>query len=228
MMNDNDKLHDQLRDIKSQFRLYMNGALAQSMRERGILYKVNFGIELPRIKQIAAQYPKEHHLAQALWKEDIRECKILAGMLQPVETFYPEIMDIWLDSIYNMELAEQTSMNLFQNLPYAPQKSLELIAGDGEFRIVCGFLIIGRLLMKKPDMADRVENEFLDQAVAQFVSGNLHVRSAVSTALRRYILGSEQHAFTLCRAIEPLKDSADEGARLLYSWVGNEVSVAYD
>ena len=26
-------------------------------------------------------------VAQALWKENIRECKILAGMLQPVETF---------------------------------------------------------------------------------------------------------------------------------------------
>lgn len=45
------------------------------MREKGLVYKLNFGVELPRIKGIAAGYEKDHSLAQALWKEDIRECK---------------------------------------------------------------------------------------------------------------------------------------------------------
>ena len=71
-------LHEQLKDIKTQLRLSMNGAVSQSMREKGLVYKLNFGVELPRIKGIAAAYEKDHALAQALWKEDIRECKILA------------------------------------------------------------------------------------------------------------------------------------------------------
>lgn len=50
----------------------MNGAVSQSMREKGLVYKLNFGVELPRIKGIAAGYEKDHSLAQALWKEDIR------------------------------------------------------------------------------------------------------------------------------------------------------------
>ena len=87
-------LHEQLKDIKTQLRLSMNGAVSQSMREIGLVYKLNFGVELPRIKSIAAAYEKDHALAQALWKEDIRECKILAGLLQPVDTFYPEIGDM--------------------------------------------------------------------------------------------------------------------------------------
>ena len=84
-------IKEQLKDIKTQLRLSMNGAVSQSMREKGLVYKLNFGVELPRIKMIAESYEKNHDLAQALWKEDIRECKILAGMLQPIETFYPEI-----------------------------------------------------------------------------------------------------------------------------------------
>ena len=95
-------LHEQLKDIKTQFRLAMNGAVSQSMREKGLVYKLNFGVELPRIKQIAARYEPNHELAQALWKEDIRECKILATLLQPVETFLPEIADIWVEDIRNM------------------------------------------------------------------------------------------------------------------------------
>ena len=113
-------LHEQLKDIKTQLRLSMNGAVSQSMREKGLVYKLNFGVELPRIKGIAAAYEKNHTLAQALWKEDIRECKILAGLLQPVETFLPEIADIWIDTMPTVEIAELTSLNLFQLLPYAP------------------------------------------------------------------------------------------------------------
>ncbi|WP_443680567.1 DNA alkylation repair protein, partial [Phocaeicola coprocola] len=87
-------IHETIKDIKSKFRLFMNGMVSQSMREKGMEYKLNFGIEYPRIKEIAAGYEPDHELAQALWKENIRECKILAGLLQPADTFYPEIADI--------------------------------------------------------------------------------------------------------------------------------------
>lgn len=113
---------EQLKDIKTQLRLSMNGVVSQSMREKGLDYKLNFGVELPRIKSIAAAYEKNHDLAQALWKENIRECKILAGLLQPIDTFFPEIADIWVEDIRNIEIAELTCMNLFQNLPYARRK----------------------------------------------------------------------------------------------------------
>ena len=126
-------IKEQLKDIKTQLRLSMNGAVSQSMREKGLVYKLNFGVELPRIKMIAESYEKNHDLAQALWKEDIRECKILAGMLQPIETFYPEIADIWVENIRNIEIAELTCMNLFQHLPYAPAKSFHWIADEQEY-----------------------------------------------------------------------------------------------
>lgn len=45
-------LHEQLKEIKTQLRLSMNGAVSQSMREKGLIYKLNFGVELPRIKQL--------------------------------------------------------------------------------------------------------------------------------------------------------------------------------
>ena len=149
-------IKEQLKDIKTQLRLSMNGAVSQSMREKGLVYKLNFGVELPRIKMIAEGYEKNHDLAQALWKEEIRECKILAGMLQPIETFYPEIADIWVESIRNIEIAELTCMNLFQHLPYAPAKSFHWIADEQEYVQTCGFLTAARLLMKKGDMTERV------------------------------------------------------------------------
>ena len=212
-------LHEQLKDIKTQLRLSMNGAVSQSMREKGLVYKLNFGVELPRIKGIAAAYEKNHTLAQALWKEDIRGCKILAGLLQPVETFLPEIADIWIDTMPTVEIAELTSMNLFQHLPYAPAKAFRWIADERELAQVCGFLTIARLLQKKGDMEDRVANEFLDQAVSCFLAGSYAVRNAVSAALRRFMEHSEEHAFRACRCVDGMKDSSSEGERLLYEVV---------
>ena len=218
-------LHEQLKDIKTQLRLSMNGAVSQSMREKGLVYKLNFGVELPRIKGIAAAYEKNHTLAQALWKEDIRECKILAGLLQPVETFLPEIADIWIDTMPTVEIAELTSMNLFQHLPYAPAKAFRWIADERELAQVCGFLTIARLLQKKGDMEDRVANEFLDQAVAAFISGSYHVRGAAGTAIRRFMQQGEGNAFRVCRRVEGLEASPVEAEQMLYNMVKDEVDV---
>ena len=92
-------LQETLRRIKTELRLSMNGVASAYMRQNGVEYKLNFGVELPRLREIAAGLPMDHDLAQALWKEDIRECKLLAAMLQPAETFYPEIADIWMDNM---------------------------------------------------------------------------------------------------------------------------------
>lgn len=217
------ELKEQLKEIKTQLRLSMNGAVSQSMREKGLVYKLNFGVELPRIKDIAAGYEKDHALAQALWKEDIRECKILAGLLQPIESFLPEIADIWVEDIRNIEIAELTCMNLFQHLPYAPAKSFHWLADEREYVQVCGFLTIARLLMKKGDMEERASNEFLDQAITAFLSGSYHIRNAAMTAIRRYMQHSEENAFRVCRRVEGMDGSAAETEQLLYNLVKEEL-----
>ncbi len=220
-------VNNQIKEIKTQLRLAMNGTASASMREKGLAYKLNFGVELPRLKQIAAGYEKNHELAQALWKENIRECKILAGMLQPIDSFYAEIMDIWIDGMPTVEIAEMTCMHLFQYLPYAPQKSLQLIADDREMYQICGFLTIARLLAKKGDMEERVANELLDQALVSYLSGSYALRKAVLTALKKFITNNEQHAFSLCRAVEPLKESTHPQAKALMDWVTQEVDLNF-
>lgn len=201
----------------------MNGVVSQSMREKGLTYKLNFGVELPRIKTIAARFEKNHDLAQALWKEEIRECKILAAMLQPVDSFFPEIADIWVAAIPNNEIAELTCMNLFQHLPYAPSKSFQWIADEREYVQVCGFLTIARLLQQKGDMPHRAANELLDQAVAAFLSGTYPVRNAVMTALRRYMEHSDNHTYQVCRRVEAFRESEDETEQMLFRFVATFV-----
>lgn len=182
-----DDTHETLRAIKARFRLFMNGPVSQSMREKGLDYKLNFGIEYPRIREIAADFPKDHKLAQALWKENIRECKILAGLLQPIDSFCPELADIWIEDMHYPELAQYTVMNLFQHLPYAPQVVFRWMADEREYFQLCGFLLMARLLMQGHPLNERGAAEFLDQARAAAADSSLpSVQRAAAVALQKY------------------------------------------
>lgn len=179
----------------------MNGMVSQSMREKGMEYKLNFGIEYPRIKEIAAGYEPDHELAQALWKENIRECKILAGLLQPADTFYPEIADIWIEGMGYPELAEYTVMNLFQRLPYASEVVFRWMADEREMFQLCGFLLMARLLMKGEKLNERAEAEFLDQACTAVEGDCGPVQKAASVALRKYAHQSRENKRTVSKQL---------------------------
>ena len=180
-------MHETIREIKGKLRLFMNGVLSQSLREKGLKYRLIFGVELPRLKEIAAGYEQNHELAQALWKEDIRECKILAAYLQPTETFYPEIADIWVEQIHNTELADYVCMALFRRLPYASQKAFQWIASGERMMIYTGFRLISHLFATiGTEMNERSRDEFLDQAQAILQSDDLLLKQAAQSALDRY------------------------------------------
>ena len=198
---------EQIKEIKKQFRLFMNGVVSQSMREKGLEYKVNFGIELPRLKEIAAKFEKNHDVAQALWKENIRECKILAGLLQPLDTFYPEIADIWVEDMHYPEIADLTCMNLFQYLPYASEKAFQWIADEGEYFQYCGYMMLTRLLMQGNEMNERAENELIDQALAALQSEGTLVCRGASTALRRYASQRKENSKKLLKLLGTQTDS---------------------
>ena len=179
----------------------MNGMVSQSMREKGMEYKLNFGIEYPRLKEIAAGYEPDHELAQALWKENIRECKILAGLLQPADTFYQEIADIWIEGMDYPELAEYTVMNLFQRLPYASEVVFRWMADEREMFQLCGFLLMARLLMKGEKLNERAEAEFLDQACTAVEGDCGPVQKAASVALRKYAHQSRDNKRTVSKQL---------------------------
>ena len=165
----------------------MNGVISQSLREKGLKYRLIFGVELPRLKEIAAGYEPNHELAQALWKEDIRECKILAAYLQPVESFYPELADIWVEQIHNSELADYVCMALFRRLPYASQKAFQWIASGERMPMYIGFRLMTHLFATLgTEMNERSRDEFIDQAQAILQGDDLLLKQAAHAALERY------------------------------------------
>ena len=186
---------EQLRNIKRSLRGVMNGPVSASMREKGLTYKVNFGVELPRLQQMAAGLPHTYELAAALWKEDIRECRLLAGMLMPVEAFGDDLAEVWVEQMHFVEEAECTVMHLFARAPWASDKAFQWIASPHAMHELCGYLLLARLFMQGREPSLRDLDEFLDQAATALRSDNLPVaRAAYKALLKLADLGPMQEA----------------------------------
>jgi 3-methyladenine DNA glycosylase AlkD len=180
-------MQETIREIKGKLRLFMNGVLSQSLREKGLQYKLIFGVELPRLKEIAAGYEQNHELAQALWNEDIRECKILAAYLQPTETFDAELADFWMEQVHNTELADYVCMALFRRLPYASQKAFQWIASENRMEAYTGYRLMSHLFaLFGTEMNERSRHEFIDQAQAALQGDDMLVKQAAHAAMERY------------------------------------------
>ena len=188
-------VRDKVKEIKQSFRLMMDGAVAQSMRDKGLNYHLNWGATLPRLKAKAeelkanSQQPNaksQYDLAIALWKENVRECKILATMLMPPERMLPGVCDIWMEQIPSQEIAEQAAFNLWQHLPYAPEKAYQWIASDQEYYQLCGFHVLSRLFVNGQEPNERGINEFIDQSLSALQGPYMSVRKAAMQSLQRF------------------------------------------
>ncbi len=189
-------VRDKVKEIKHSFRLMMDGSVAQSMRDKGLNYHLNWGATLPRLKAKAEELKSMfnvqcsmfnvYDLAIALWKENVRECKILATMLMPPEQMLPEVCDIWMEQLPSQEIAEQAAFNLWQYLPYAPEKAYQWIASDQEYYQLCGFHVLSRLFMNGQEPNERGINEFIDQALAALQGPFMSVRKAAMQSILRF------------------------------------------
>ena len=210
----------------------MNGATAQSLREKGVNYHLNWGVSLQHLQEMAAEIREDlatdpsgevgrgfphgevrrgalFTLSSLLWKENIRECKILATMLMPAEEFPADLAMLWVEQTPNQEIAEMAAMNLYQHLPYAKDMALQLIAQPYEMAQLQGYCIMARLLTTDMVLDDSELNEFIDQAQSTFKSLTIKGQESsifnvqYSISLRHAILNAIQK---LSRHVPHLND----------------------
>lgn len=199
-----EKTHEKLKQIKQSFRLLMNGEANRSMREKGLNYHLNWGVSLVDLRQMAKEYGKDYELAIELWKENIRECKILATMIMPAERMLPEIVDIWVEQTQEVEIAEQAAFNLYQHLDFAPEIAFRWISSCEAIRQISGYHILSRLFMRGLEPNERGINEFLDQALAALNDSNISVRHAATTSLQRFSELGEDYSKIVDKALSKI------------------------
>jgi Predicted DNA alkylation repair enzyme len=108
----------QLKRIRRSIYLKMNGVTADRMVSDGVAYAKNYGVSLPELKQMAGKIPHDKALAEALWRDKVRETMLLATFVYPVEEFDEDRAAAWVTDVMTLELAENLSRNLLGKIPY--------------------------------------------------------------------------------------------------------------
>jgi hypothetical protein len=149
-------------EILSMIKPLQNGVVVNSMKKRGVEYKVNFGVSIPLLRQMASDYEKNHLLAIKLWNRQWRETMILATLLdQPAEVTKNQ-MDYWVKNFQSIEIAEQAAMNLFSKTSFAYEKAYEYCLGKKLLVKIVGLLMIGRLALTDREASDDKFDPFFE------------------------------------------------------------------
>lgn len=182
-----------IRDIRTDLRLAMNGVVSSSMRDKGMDYKMNFGVDVPRIKGIAQKYEASAALAEQIWKLDVREMKILATMLYPVDQFTESKADEWVDEIVNQEIREHLCFNLLQNLPYSNVLVEKWSADSDESIRLTGYWLLVRLMLIKSDVLQNINSgKIIEKALLDVHSDNGLLSKAALNVLKQIIRRDEK------------------------------------
>lgn len=180
-------MKDILRQIRTDLRLSMNGVVSTSMRNKGVNYRMIFGVEIPVINRIAQKYQSDAVLAERLWEEDVREMKIMATLLYPVDQFRKNKALEWISVIKDQELREQICKNILQRLPYADELVVTTINSKEDNIVTTGLWLFSRLCITGSDLVDKIDSGILiNSAIENLGSESMLLRQSALNALKFY------------------------------------------
>lgn len=180
---------DDVKKIKRSFRLFMNGVASSSMRDKGLEYKINWGIPVTRLRDMAAQYAPSVALAERLWESDVRECKILATMLMPAERFSESMALSWLSACNNQEMVEMLVFNLVQNMPGVETFVVSLLHSDEPNASLAALHLVSRLVARQnvAFMTDEVVGSFAQLVIKALNGTDAVLKHAALNSVTRYV-----------------------------------------
>lgn len=162
---DDRAVEQQYRDLLEQIKLYRSGEVADLMKERGIQYKMNWGVSLIDLRALAAAVAPSHLLALKLWNKQWRETMILATLVDDPSQVTEQQMDFWTHSFENSEIAEQASANLWWRTPFAYAKALEWCRGKKHLIRFTAVHLAGRLALADKKSPDEMFEPFMEELV---------------------------------------------------------------
>ncbi len=193
-------MQETVSEIKRKLYLFMNGVTSSSMKNKGTDYKLNFGVSIPQLRQIAVSYFPNEKLAENLWQENARELKILATMIYPPEKFHQA--EHWLKSINNLELAEQASANLFCKMPDAIVFASGNISEGDIYAKICSFLIFTRLVMQGVKLDNEKRSLLLQYTIEALLGDSFLLKNVAFNTIQQFISqtqGQEDYFISFCQ-----------------------------
>lgn len=179
-----------IRNIKKELRLFMNGVTSVQQRRLGMEYNIIFGVSIPHLKEIAGKFQKDEEVARTLWKENIRESKLLAIMLLP-ESCYDDVAEQWIGECRYRENADHLAHNILCRLPDAARKALDWINSPEDLYCYSGYLTLSHLFRAGSTLDPEQEKIFFS-TVKRHLATQQNCKAQALNALTLYCADDEE------------------------------------
>ncbi len=218
---ENQKVEKELEWVLTQVRLHMNGATSAQMEERGIKYRINYGVSIPHLKQLAKRIPVSYELAERLWFMEIRETMILAAIIVPEDTMSLERCLEWSEKVINVDILERSAMFLWGRIALSEVCAFRWLNENSGIKKALAFYTIGRMVqLKGPTDAYSISDIIKMLSVTE---GDIYVLKAASFLMRTLLRAGEQIEDSLKLFISGLAESTDKNRRLFGEELQTEV-----
>jgi 3-methyladenine DNA glycosylase AlkD len=195
----------------------MNGVISDSMQKKGMNYRLNYGVDIPKLRIIARKYEADKTLAEMLWVEDVREFKILATMLYPPGDFTKETAEKWVREIPTQEIREQVCRNLFQELSFADALVQEWAENDDTDIRLTGYWLFARLCMARADVANKVSSKkIIENAVNDLKAKSMLLRQAALNVLKYFGRLSNENSVCVLQKVSSFEQSSNSVEREMF------------
>ena len=190
----------------------------EGMARFGIKVNNALGIPMPFIRKFAKKIGRNHELALRLWKTNIHEARILAGLVAEPKKLTEKQMDRWVKDFRSWDVCDQACMNLFDKTPLAFKKALEWSKRNEEFVKRAGFALMASIAVHDRSAGDNEFRKFLAAIVRESNDERNFVRKAVNWALRQ--IGKRNRALnkTAIRTAKQISKLDSKAAK----WIAKE------
>ena len=211
----------QYRELLSQISMHRSGEVADLMKQRGILYKMNWGVSLTDLRAMAAEVRPSHLLALKLWNKQWRETMILATLVDEPGEVTEQQMDYWTHRFENIEIAEQASANLWWRTPFAYAKALEWCRGKKHLIRFTAVHLAGRLALSDRKSPDEMFEPFMEEMVTLSRDKTL-----TEVILRSLMIMAQRSAYLrelIAQLAATLESTEHEASRRLAAEIGESL-----
>ncbi len=194
----------------------MNGEVSEQMKTAGIVYKKNYGVTIPVIRDIAKSYAPDADLANRLWMLGERETMILATLLYPTDKLTVENAQKHILQLDKMELVEQISMNLLNKLPFATSLCIWCVNSPKLWIRITGLMLSVRIYKN----LDEHETDTIIEKAFEFSQTNeYYLYKAIALSLSRISRRDDKTAHTILKKMNAEFDPNNIGQQ----YISNEL-----
>ncbi|HBR70840.1 TPA: DNA alkylation repair protein [Candidatus Dependentiae bacterium] len=143
------------------------------------------GVNIPHLRALAKKIGKNHQLALELWKTNIHEARILAGMIDNPHEVTEEQLEQWVKNFNSWDLCDQVCSNLFDQTSFAYSKASEWTTRIDEFVKRAGFTLMACLAVHDKQATDQKFLLFFPLIKKEAIDERNFVKKAVNWALRQ-------------------------------------------